>query len=437
MASPWNGKVLKLTWPIILSNLSIPLAGMVDTAVVGHLPNPAYIGAVALGALVFSTLYWVVGFLRMGTTGFVAQSHGANDAEEFAAVCVRSFGTAAVIGVMVIVLQYPISVLVFWFFEATQEVEENALLYFSIRIWGVVFGLANLVVLGILFGVQRMRAALLLQLLLNGLNVVLDLVFVVGFGWGVGGVAFATLISEAVTSAVGVWYCARIINRPVSQLIKLPILRRDKLLGLAYANFNIFIRTCCIEAVLLNFMWISSKSGEIILAANAVLLHLFTFLAFGLDGFAHSAEALAGSAYGAKDRATMRKSVLYTLLWCFITALIICIVYAVAGNFFVSLITGIPEVRAAAAEYLIWIILAPIICTLAFLFDGVYIGTTRTAEMRNTMLVSFAIYMPFAYFGYTTFGNHGLWFAIMVFMIVRGISLAWLYPKIETHTQNV
>ena len=437
MASPWNGKVLNLTWPIIVSNLSIPLAGMVDTAVVGHLPNPAYIGAVALGALVFSTLYWVVGFLRMGTTGFVAQSYGAKDADEFAAVCLRSFGTAVVIGALVIMLQYPIHILVFWFFEATQEVEDNALLYFSIRIWGVVFGLSNLVVLGILFGAQRMRAALCLQLLLNGLNVVLDLVFVVGFGWGVGGVAFATLISEAVTCVVGVWYCTRIINRPLHQLIQLPILRRDKLLGLAYANINIFIRTCCIEAVLLNFMWISSKSGEIILAANAVLLHLFTFLAFGLDGFAHAVEALAGSAYGAKDRATMRKSVLYTLLWCFITALLISIIYAVAGNFFVGLITGIPEVRAAAAEYLIWIILAPIICTLAFLFDGVYIGTTRTAEMRNTMLVSIAVYMPFAYFGYTNFGNHGLWFAIMVFMVARGVLLAWLYPKIEAHTQTI
>ncbi len=431
----WHKKVLNLTWPVILSNLSIPLTGAVDTAVVGHLPDPAYIGAVALGALIFSAIYWLMGFLRMATTGFVAQAYGARDDEEIVAVLARGFGIAMAVGLAVILVQAPLGSAVFWFFEATREVESHALDYYGIRIWGVVFALSNLVILGLLFGLQKMRHALVLQLILNGMNVVLDLIFVLGFGWGVQGVAAATLISEAVTVFAGVLMLRRLVSYPSGGLKELSVLRRDKLIALAAVNFNIMIRTVCIEAVFILFMYISAKSGDVILAANAVLLHLVHFLAFGLDGFAHAAEALAGNAYGAKNRAMLRRSVRTTLGWSCVVALVFCAIYGLGGTMIIGLMTGIDEVRSTADEYLIWLVIAPAACVWPFLFDGVYIGTMRTVEMRNSMFISIAVYAPAAYIGYAALGNHGLWCAILIFMLARGGTLAAWYPKVEAKAE--
>ncbi len=427
----WNIRILDLSWPVILANLSIPLTGIVDTAVVGHLPNPAYIGAVALGALVFSTVYWMFGFLRMGTTGFVAQAFGAQNHKEVATVAMRGFGFALTVGLVLILLQAPFSAIVFHIFEASQEVERHANDYFDIRIWGVVFALANLVILGLFFGLQRMRMTLVLVFLLNGMNIILDVVFVLGLGWSVKGVAAATLLSEMTTFIVGLWLTFRVLKIPVSELVKLPIFQKNRLIALATVNINIFIRTLCIEITFLLFMWLSARSGEIILAANAILLHMMTLLAYGLDGFAHAAEALVGNAYGAKNRSMMRRYVVTTMGWSVVVAVIFCIVYAVFGSAIVSLITSIEEVKLAAGQYLLWMTIAPLICVWPFFFDGVYIGTTRTVEMRNSMFISFAAFLPVAYFGYTSFHNHGLWFALLVFMVVRGATLAMWYPKIE------
>lgn len=427
----YNRKVLNLTWPVIVSNISIPLTGVVDTAVVGHLPDPAYIGAVAMGALIFSTLLWLMGFLRMATTGFVAQSVGANDDLELAAVTLRGFVFACVVGILVLLLQNPIGAGVVWMFQGTEAVESNALDYYSVRVWGVVFALCNLVILGLVFGKQRMRLALFLQLLLNGLNIVLDLLFVLVFDWGVRGVAAATLISETVTFFAGIVIAYRVVGLPWSALRTAPVFSRSKWLALATANVNIFIRTLCIEIAIFYFVWVSAKSGEVVLAANAVLLHLLHFLAYGLDGFAHAAEALVGTAFGARNKAQMRRCVVTTLGWSLVVAGVFCIIYAAGGIHIINMITGIEAVRIVAGEYLIWMVVAPFICVWAFLYDGVYIGTTRTAEMRNAMLISFAVYAPVAHFAYSTLGNHGLWLALMVFMIVRGATLVLWYPRIE------
>ncbi len=433
----WHKRVLNLTWPVILSNLSIPLTGIVDTAVVGHLPNPAYIGAVALGALIFSTIYWLIGFLRMSTTGFVAQAFGAGDKDEIVAIVVRGFGIVIIVAVLIIAIQSPLGAVIFWFFEATEEVESQALAYFGIRIWGIGFGLANLVIVGMLFGLQKMRHALVLQLILNGLNIVLDFLFVMGFGLGVSGVAAATLISEAVTIIVGLWMVRGLIGFPNAGIRSLGAFRKQKLLELAMVNSNIMIRTLCIEIAFILFMSISAKSGDVALAANAVLLHLLHFLAFGLDGFAHAAEALSGNAYGAKNRSSLRKSVRTTLGWNCVIALMFCAAYWLGGTLIIELITGIEEVRQMAGEYLPWLVFAPLFCVLPFLFDGVYIGTMRTVAMRNSMLLSVAIYVPVANMAHAHFGNHGLWCAIMVFMLVRGVSLAAWYPRIEASVHPI
>ena len=427
----WHKKVLNLAWPVILSNVSIPLAGAVDTAVVGHLPDPVYIGSVALGSLIFTTMYWVVGFLRMGTTGFVAQNMGAKDDEEVAAVYLRGLGVALTIGLVVLVFQKPIGSAIFWFFEGTENVESYALDYYLVRIWGMPFALCNLVVVGYLFGTQRMRSALVLQLLLNGMNIVLDVVFVLGFGWNVKGVAFATVISEVVTALCGFWLCFRLIGYSNLQLGRLAIFKNERLRVLAKVNFNIMIRTLCLEAVIIYFIWVSTRTGDIVLAANAVLMHLIHFLAFGLDGFAHAAEALAGGAFGARNRIRLRKVVITTLAWSIVFALVFCLAYFVFGGLIVSLITGIKSVRIVAGEYLGWLVFAPLVCVWPFFFDGVYIGTTRTVEMRNSVILAALAFLPVAHFGFMAMGNHGLWLGIMVFMAVRGLTLAMWYPRIE------
>ena len=424
-------RVLNLTWPVIIANLSLPLAGAVDTAVVGHLPDPVYIGAVALGALIFSTLYWLVGFLRMGTTGFVAQSFGANDLTDVSATFMRGLMIAATIGGVMIVLQVPIGWVVFWFFEASEHVESLAFDYYQIRVWGAVFALSNLVILGMLFGLQRMRTALVLQLVLNGLNIVLDVVFVFGFGWGVAGVATATVISEVVTACAGLWIGWRILKAPLAKWVELKILDRVKLVRLVQVNVNILLRSLCLEIVFIYFIWDSARHSEEILAANAVLLHLLHFLAFGLDGFAHAAEALAGSAYGAKDRARLNRTVAVTLIWSGVVAISFFIVYVLTGELIIGLMTGIDSVRQVANEYLVWLIFAPFVCVWPFLFDGVYIGMTRTAEMRNCLFIAMVVFFCVAVPGAAWFGNHGLWAGVMVFMLTRGALLALWYPKFD------
>ena len=423
--------MLSLTWPVIIANLSLPLAGAVDTAVVGHLPDPVYIGAVALGALIFSTLYWLVGFLRMGTTGFVAQSEGANDANESVSAFIRGLGIAFFIAILILVLQSPISNGVFWFFDASQQVEAYALDYYGIRVWGVVFAMFNLVILGLLFGLQKMRLALVLQLILNGMNIILDVVFVMGFGWDVKGVASATVISEVLAASIGLAVCFRLLNFSHVRLHDLRIFHREKLRQLAEVNINIMIRTLCLEVVFIYFMWISAKQGDVVLAANAVLIHLMYFLAFGLDGFAHAAEALAGRAYGAKDRLRLHNTVVVTLYWSCIVAVGFSLFYGIAGGLIVSLITGITSVQQTAETYLIWLVIAPLVCVWAFLLDGVYIGMTRTVEMRNSMIISMLTFFATVHLGASSFGNHGLWLGILVFMAMRGIILGLWYRRIE------
>ncbi len=428
---PLQRQVFGLTWPVTIANLSLPLAGAVDTAVVGHLPDPIYIGAVALGALIFSSFYWLAGFLRMGTTGLVAQSDGANDSREVSATFIRALMVAALLGGILILFQYPIGVAVFWFFEASEQVEFFAFEYYQIRVWGAVFALFNLAIMGLLIGLQRVRVVLVLQLLLNGMNIVLDLLFVLVFGWGVAGVAAATVISEVTTACVGLWICWGLLGNSLATNLQLQIFDRAKLVRLVQVNVNILLRSLCLEFVFIYFMWASAKQSDVVLAANAVLLHLLHFLAFGLDGFAHAAEALAGNAYGAKDRERLNRTVAVTLLWSCIVALCLCLTYALVGDLVVAAMTGIESVRQTADIYMVWLVFAPLACVWPFLFDGVYIGMTRTAEMRNclfiAMIVFFAIAVPGAYW----FGNHGLWFGVIIFMLTRGALLALWYPKFE------
>jgi MATE family multidrug resistance protein len=427
----WNARVWRLAGPIILSNISTPLLGAVDTAVMGHLPDPAYIGAVALGAVVFNFLFWGFSFLRMGTTGFTSQAYGAGDTAELRAALVRPLVMAVGLGAALIVLQAPIGWLALRLLDASAGVEGLTHDYYAIRIWSAPFALINYALLGWLLGTQRAYAVLLLQVVLNGTNIALDLLFVVGFGWGIEGVAGASLLAEMAATLLGLSLVARTLFRSQAPLDWAQVAARDRLLALFRVNVNILIRTLCLMTAFAYFAAQGAQMGDLILAANAVLMQFLYIIAYGLDGFSHAAEVLAGSALGAGSRHAFRQAVKVSTLWALGMALLAGLLVQVAGEPFIALISDIPEVRTTAAVYLPWMVVSPVISVWSFLLDGIFIGTTRTVEMRNAMIASLAVYLVASWLLVPALGNHGLWLALMIFMVARALSLGAYYPRIE------
>ncbi len=427
----WNRRILLLAGPIILSNLSVPLVGAVDTAVVGHLPNPVYIGAVALGAVIFSFVFWGFGFLRMGTTGFVAQAHGADDPREIRSSVARALLLALGFGGLLVLLQWPIAGLAFRWIASSEALDELARQYFTVRIWGAPATLINYVVLGALIGLQRTGSALIIQLVLNGANVLLDLVFVLGLGWTVQGVALASVLSETLAAGLGLWLLWRRLRPVDGERIFNPLLDPARLRALMRVNSDIFIRTLCLTGAFYYFTLQGASLGETTLAVNAVLMHFQHFLAHGLDGFAHAAEALVGSAYGARRREAFRAAVRVSSLWALLVAGLYTLIYAVAGPLLIGLLTGIEAVRGEALAYLPWLLISPLVSVWSFQLDGIFIGTTRTREMRNAMLISLLVFLVAVWLLLPVWGNHGLWLALMLFMVARALTLLICYPAIE------
>ena len=426
----WYRRVWSVAWPIMLSNVSVPLVGIVDTAVVGHMPNPVFIGAVALGAVVFSFLYWGFGFLRMGTTGLVAQDVGARDYDELRATLARALILAGVLGLAILALRAPAGELAFWALEGSAMVEGFAKQYYAVRVFAAPAALVNYVVLGFVIGIQNTRAALALMLLLNITNVLLDLLFVMGFGWGVEGVAAASLISEYSAAVFGLLLIRRILSRLDGRWQSYRLFDRSRLRTLLSVNLNIFVRTLCLIFAFFHFTSTSARLGDIILAANAVLMHFYTFMAYSLDGFAHAVEALAGAAFGSRSRRAFLNAVEASTVCAGLVAVLYCLVYAAFGESIVALVTGISEVRATAGEFLPWLALAPIVSVWSFQLDGIFIGTTRTVAMRNAMLLSLAAFLIAVWLLLPMWGNHGLWAALMLLMVIRAITLGFWYPQI-------
>ena len=430
-AARWHGRVWALAWPTMIANVSVPLVGMVDTAVVGHLPNPAYIGAVAVGAVIFHFLQWAMAFLRMGTTGFTAQALGARDPREVNATAVRALIIALAAGVLVLALKAPLVHFTLAVVDASAQVGSASRDYLDIRLWSAPAAFANLALLGVLFGLQRMRDALWVQLTLNLINMVLDLVFVLVLDWGVAGVAWATLIAEYLACALACAFVWRALRRVGGPWHGLALADRARLHGLLRVNANIFIRTLAVQLTFFSFTALGARQGDVTLAANAVLLHLFTVLSSALDGFAFAVEALAGNAFGAHKARALRALVLSAARWSALCGVLFSMLYALAGMQIVALLTSVPAVIEECARYLPWITLSPLISVWSYLLDGVYFGTTRTREMRNSMLVAMALFYLCAWLLTPSLGNHGLWLAVMVFMLARAALLAAWYPRIE------
>lgn len=429
----WNRRVLLLAGPIILSNLSTPLLGAVDTAVVGHLPDPTAIGGVGVGAVIFSFLFWGFGFLRMGTTGFTAQAFGAGDNMELRSALLRPLLLGLALGGLIVVLQGPIGALAFKLFQASQAVEDQASAYFQIRIWAAPATLMNYAILGWLLGLRRAHTALALQIALNGLNMVLDLLFVIGLGWDIRGVALASVIAEVATAGLGLAIVLRLARGRAEDVAGIwqRVLQRDGLIALFRVNFDLLVRTLTLIFAFAYFTDQGARLGDLVLAGNAILLQFQQFIAYGLDGFAHAAEILVGNAKGAGDRRGFRQVVKVCGLWGLGLAAILAILLLAGGEALIAVITSHEEVREAARRFLPWLVASPLVSVWSFLLDGIFIGTTRSAALRNAMLTSLAIYLSACWVLVPWFGNHGLWTALTLFMAARAITLGCFFPALD------
>jgi len=419
-----------MAWPIILANVTVPLLGAVDTAVVGHLPEPYYIGAVAIGAMLFNYIYHLFNCLRMGTTGPTAQARGAENYAEVRAMIGRALLLAGVIGGAIVALQRPILDVALGIINASAQVEHYAREYFLIRVWSMPAVLGSYAIFGWLYGLRDVRTPLVIQVAVNCLNIVLAVVFVFVFDWGVPGVAAASLIAEyagLLLGLLGTWRMLRVLPRAGVRARILDPLQLRRMLTI---NGDIVLRTICVVSVLGFFMAKSAELGDVQLAANQVLHHFLVFTSFALDGVAHAAETLLGESVGRRDRAAFLHDMRVVFLWSGVAGLINIAVYLAAGNILIGLLTGIPEVRAVAASHLWWPTLMPLLSVWAYTYDGVYLAATRTRIMRNTMIASFVLFLTLLYTLMPLIGNTGLWLAVAGFLAGRGILLHLFFPRV-------
>ncbi|USD37785.1 MULTISPECIES: MATE family efflux transporter [Ferrimonas] len=416
-------RTFALAWPMILSNVTIPLLGLVDTAVIGHLDEAYYLGGVAVGSMIITFLMWMLGFLRMGTTALVAQGHGADDIQAQLRVLAQGLILALGLASMLLVLQWPILHWGLPLAGGSDQVQLYASQYFQIRIWGAPAALINLVLLGFLLGRGQPKVAMWQLILGNSLNIGLDLLFVVGFGWGVSGAAWASLCAEYGTMALAAYLVWRVLV--ANRVGRLPWSLHG-LSRLVRLNRDIFLRTLCLQLCLSFVTIMGARLGDVVVAGNAVLMNFMLVMAYALDGFAYSAEVEVGRAWGRNDRQRFVDAVILGWFWSALTAVGFAMVFALGGEALIGMLTDLAPVQAHAQTYLPWVVVLPLMAFSCFLFDGVYIGAAQGAQMRNAMLLS-ALGFFLLWWLSLGWGNHGLWLALNGFMALRGITLAWHY----------
>lgn len=423
-------RVLHISVPIVLSNATVPILGAVDTGVVGQLGEAAPIGAVGIGAIILTAFYWIFGFLRMGTAGLAAQAAGAGDTDEVAALFSRGLLIGAGAGLAMILLQVPLFQLAFQVSPASAEVEGLARDYMQIRIWSAPATIALYAITGWLIALERTRAVLAIQVLMNGANILLDLIFVLGLDMGVAGVGWATFIAEWSGLALGLWLCRDVFAGTAWKNAK-RILDATRLKHMAVVNTDILIRSVLLQAIFVSFLFWGADFGDVNLAANQILLQFLYVTAHAQDGFAFAAESLVGQALGARKRAALRRAAFLTSLWGLWTGIGLAISFALFGPLIIDIMTTAPTVQEAARGFLPYMIAAPILGVASWMLDGIFIGATRTKDMRNMMIISAIIYFACAFPLMWAFGNHGLWLGLLLSFVVRGVTLGIKYPALE------
>jgi MATE family multidrug resistance protein len=410
----------------MVGNLTTPLIGIDSTIAIGRLGDATLLGGVAIASIIFDCLFWLFAFLRMSTVAFTAQALGAGETQELPALLVRGFFLAALIGACLIVLQIPLAAVLLKAMGGSEGVTRAARTYFAIRIWSAPLALANYVVLGWLIGQARAKLALGVQIAINLINIAATVLLVLGAAAGIAGAAIAAVIAEAAGLALGLLIARRLgVGQPA--VPRAALLDRAKLMRMLAVNRDIMIRTASLIAVFLFFTAQGARSGDVTLAANAVLNNFLLVNAFFLDGLANAAEQLCGHAYGARDRNGFSGAVRLVVLWGFAFALVVTATYALFGAGLIDIMTASEEIRRGARDYLWFVVLAPLLAVFAFAYDGVYIGATWAREMRNLMMLSLLIFLA-AWLSLRAFGNAGLWGALLVHYAARGGLQALRYP---------
>ena len=427
--------LLQKAWPIILANASVPLLGLVDTAVIGNVGSITDLGAIAFGALIFSFVYWSFGFLRMGTTGFAAQASGAGDQQEVRAVLGRALLIALCLGVVLILIQWPIGLAAFSLLDGSAPVEAVAQEYFDIRIWGAPATLATFALMGLLIGLGKSRTLLIVQLFLNGLNILLDVWFAGILGWGASGIALGTVIAEWTTVLLAGWLVYRTLNerKLLTEVFwpKAKIMDLSALLKTASANLDIMLRTLILVFSFAFFINQSAKFGDTVLASNHILLQLIAFSAFFLDGYAFVVEALVGGAIGAKRSDVFDLAVRRSTVLALITAILLALVIALIGDIAVMLMTDISSVRLAANQLLPFAALYVLFSFAAFQLDGIFIGASFTRQMRDAAALSIVVYLIAWWALSDQHGIQGLWGAMIIYVVARAVALLLFYPSLR------
>lgn len=421
-----NRDILALALPAIVINITTPLLALMDVAVTGHMGSPVYIAAIAVGGSMFNMIYWLFGFLRMGSSGMAAQAYGRGDRHEASLLFQRAFVIAAVVGCLIIALKWPVSELVLSFTDCDEATVEPALRYFNICVWGAPAVLVTYVATGWLLGMQNSKAGMWISLLINLSNIVISLALVYGVGMKIEGVGTGTLSAQW----LGAMMAMVMVSRYRLKLGRLSeIFDWKELKRFFSVNVFIFLRTLCIIAVTMWFTRVGSQQGNVMLAVNTLLMQLFILFSYFMDGFAYAAEALSGRYIGSRDHAGLIKMVRSLFKWGLGISVAFTVVYFVGGEELLGFLSDDHDVVSGAMEYLPWVIMIPLLSFTAFVWDGVFVGATATREMMVSMALSAAMFFALYFWLYPHLGNTGLWIAFMVYLLSRGLIQTMIYVR--------
>ncbi|MEN8118510.1 MAG: MATE family efflux transporter [Bacteroidota bacterium] len=425
-----NRSILKLAIPNIISNITVPLLGLVDLALMGHLGSEIYIGAISLGGIIFNFIYWGFSFLRMSTSGFTAQAFGEKNKAETAAILIRALLLTLLISIFILVLQTPIAWASFKIIGGSHEVEILAEQYFNIRVWAAPAALSLFVFSGWFLGMQNARYPMIIAILVNVVNIILSMFFVFILKMKSEGVALGTAISQYVGLVLAIFLFLKKYRSLVNEITRKAIVNLNFLSQFFKVNTDIFIRTFCIILVFTFFTSKSASINDTILAVNSLLIQMLLFFSFFIDGFAFAGEALVGKYIGAKENHNLKQVVKLLFLWGGGLAILFTLLYIPGINLILQILTSQAEIINSAQPYLFWIIIVPVASFASFIWDGIYIGATASRAMRNTLLAStFVVFAPAYYFLNPVWGNHALWLGMILFMFSRGVIQTLLYPK--------
>jgi len=425
-----NKRILQIAVPSIISNITVPLLGLIDVTIVGHLGAAAYIGAIAVGGMLFNIIYWIFGFLRMGTSGMTSQAYGKHDLDEVARLLLRSVGVGLLIAIILVALQYPIRKLAFTFIQTTEEVERLATLYFRICIWGAPAMLGLYGFAGWFIGMQNSRFPMYIAITQNIVNIAASLCFVYLFHMKVAGVAWGTLTAQYAGFLMALLLWRRYYGGLKKHVAWHEVLKKEAMLRFFQVNRDIFLRTLCLVIVTLFFTSAGAAQGEIVLAVNTLLMQLFTLFSYIMDGFAYSGEALVGKYVGANNQPALYRTVRQLFIWGVGLSTGFTLLYFFGGKSFLGLLTNEISVIREAENYFYWVLAIPLTGFAAFLWDGIFIGATATRQMFYSMLVASGSFFLVYYSLHEWMGNHALWLAFIVYLSLRGIMQAALSRKI-------